>query len=224
MTRNAGVNIRLVFFLAILPIALGSIAQVHTAAAGLPENLKDPPAPPSGDGKLFGEEQRQVSASDTVLVSTRRHAPEHGSLFVDAFEWSQKFTVAADCEYELSSVTVRLVDRDLRNALMLAIREAGLDGTEPENRDLISLSGPAYRSTDEQVFTAQRGATLEKGKSYFLFMTGTAELETAGPGIEGLPGWTVEDHALRKSPRGAWENASDAPLHMVVIGRPTICS
>ena len=156
-----------------------------------------------------------VLPGGSVLVSTLGQDLVAAAFVGNGNIASQRFTVGADKDYTLTDVTVFA----LSNGGIVGVALHAVDGSNPAGTALHTLTAPPGTSTGPRTFTAPAGATLVKGTSYFVVVTGPSGTElwvgTTGSDTEdaaSLSGWSVANDG-RRLVSGSW---SDDP-HVLLM-------
>ena len=156
-----------------------------------------------------------VLPGGSVLVSTLGRDLVSAAFVGNGNIASQRFTVGADKDYTLTDVTVFA----LSNGGIVGVAIHAVDGSNPAGTALHTLTAPSGTSTGPRTFTAPAGATLVKGTSYFVVVTGPSGTElwvgTTGSDTEdaaSLSGWSVANDG-RRLVSGSW---SDDP-HVLLM-------
>ena len=156
-----------------------------------------------------------VLPGGSVLVSTLGQDLVSAAFVGNGNIASQRFTVGADKDYTLTDVTVFA----LSNGGIVGVAIHAVDGSNPAGTALHTLTAPSGTSTGPRTFTAPAGATLVKGTSYFVVVTGPSGTElwvgTTGSDTEdaaSLSGWSVANDG-RRLVSGSW---SDDP-HVLLM-------
>ena len=127
---------------------------------------------------------------------------------------AQKFTVEANNDYTLTDVTVDVQVIGTSGRLSAAIHEP--TGANPADAALYALTAPSsFPVSGSYTFTAPANATLEKGESYFVVITGDADEATDliqinaivsdGEDSDGISGWSIAN-AGRHFNTARWAN------------------
>ena len=152
---------------------------------------------------------------------------------------AQEFTVESSSDYTLTSVTI---DVGFRSSSGVDVAIRTVSGSDPAAADLYSLTEPGGPGMGSRTYMAPANATLTKGTSYFVAITGTsnagspvAGTHSDGEDSSGVSGWTIADDR-RFFSAGRWSGGAeaikmeikgyvgaDAPrINSPAAGRPTI--
>ena len=106
---------------------------------------------------------------------------------------AQQFTVEPGNDYKLTDVTI---STGAGAGLNVSIRTRNNDGS-PSNTDLYNLTAPSVTGAGDRTFTAPSNAILEKGTSYFVYITGPELGVNVGTTYVnsqwGISGWAISD-------------------------------
>ena len=125
---------------------------------------------------------------------------------------AQQFTVDSVSDYTLTSVSIETGTQD-PNTVRVAIH-ADNNG-RPAGTSLYEMTPPDPQGSGVQEHTAPSGATLDKGKKYFVVVTKTgsgASIEQKNSNNEdssGYRGWKIGNNSFRYS-MNSWQSDSDS--------------
>ena len=131
---------------------------------------------------------------------------------------AQKFTVESSHDYTLTGVTI---DADAGAGVEVAIYSVMTGSDNPPLGSLYDLTTPTTTAFGNRTFIAPANATLTKGESYFVVVTGPSTEEraaslTASNDETKIDGWTV-DNGSRSRASGSW-SPSTSTLRMELTG------
>ena len=150
-----------------------------------------------------------VLPGGSVLVGTLGQGLASAAYVGNGNITSQKFTVGADKDYTLADVTIYVLSS---GGGIVGVAIHAVDGSNPAGAALHTLTAPSGTSTGLRTFTAPADATLVKGTSYFVVVTGPSGTDlligTTDSDTEdaaSLSGWSVANDGRRLF-SGSWSD------------------